>query len=30
MLWLVVIVVAIPIVGFVVLIGAWLILNPRW
>jgi hypothetical protein len=30
MLWLVVIVVAIPIVGFVVLIGVWLVLNPRW
>jgi hypothetical protein len=30
MLWLVVIVVAIPIVGFVVLIGAWLVLSPRW
>ena len=30
MLWLVVIVVAIPLVGFAVLIGAWLLLNPRW
>jgi hypothetical protein len=30
MLWLVVIVAAIPIVGFAVLIGAWLLLNPRW
>jgi hypothetical protein len=30
MLRLVVIVVAIPIAGFAVLIGAWLLLNPRW
>ena len=30
LLWMVVVAVAIPVVGFVVLIGLWVILNPRW